>query len=329
MKKVLVLFISIFLLTSCSDGNEKLVLMDSIGKVNKILVVLESNNWQGKIGDTLRDFMGKAIDGLPQPETILSVSQVDPKGYNSIMKRTKSILIIQKSSKEGLIIKTNQFAAPQTIIYAYAKNEDGLIALLKKNSAKIINTFREADVNVMQNIFAKKRLDDQKFETLKKLKLSLTIPKDFRTVYDTGEFLWLRQYLQSGIARGDGRNNILVYSVPIPEDRSTIEKSILSVRDTIGKRYIAGSKKGMYMITEAAYTPVTVASSIAKNKAFETRGKWEVKNDFMAGPFLNYTILDEKNDRILVFEGFTYAPSVNKREFVFELEAIAKSLVIQ
>ena len=48
----------------------------------------------------------------------------------------------------------------------------------------------------------------------------------------------------------------------------------------------------------------------------------------MAGPFLNYAILDKKNNRLLVVEGFTYAPSVNKREFIFELEAIAKSLKI-
>ena len=40
------------------------------------------------------------------------------------------------------------------------------------------------------------------------------------------------------------------------------------------------------------------------------------------------SIIDQKNDRLLVVEGFTYAPSVNKREFLFELEAIAKSLRI-
>ena len=53
-----------------------------------------------------------------------------------------------------------------------------------------------------------------------------------------------------------------------------------------------------------------------------------MKNDFMAGPFLNYTVIDKKNNRLIVFEGFTYAPSVSKRAFVFELEAIAKSMKI-
>ncbi len=83
------------------------------------------------------------------------------------------------------------------------------------------------------------------------------------------------------------------------------------------------------MITEEAYSPHIFNAKVANLPAFETRGKWEVKDDFMAGPFLNYAILDKKNNRIIVIEGFTYAPSINKRDFVFELEAIAKSVIIK
>ena len=118
-----------------------------------------------------------------------------------------------------------------------------------------------------------------------------------------------------------------MYSLPLNE-QTLLADNIISMRDAIGKRYIPGSKEGMYMITEAAYTPLTVKTEILGNNAFETRGKWEVKNDFMAGPFVNYAIIDQKNNRLLVVEGFTYAPSVNKREFLFELEAIAKPLRI-
>jgi hypothetical protein len=27
------------------------------------------------------------------------------------------------------------------------------------------------------------------------------------------------------------------------------------------------------------------------------KGTWELRNDFMSGPFINYAILDEENDR--------------------------------
>ena len=185
--------------------------------------------------------------------------------------------------------------------------------------------FKDEDIKFSQNIFKKERIDENKFKTIQNLNVSIDIPKRYNLVDDTGDFLWLRQHLTSGIARGDGSNNILMYAIPL-EDVTTVQDSITSVRNSIGKKYIPGSKEGMYMITEEAYTPFTYDAEIDGKKAFETRGKWEVKNDFMAGPFLNYTIIDKANNRLVVFEGFTYAPSVNKRDFVFELEAIAKSL---
>jgi len=80
------------------------------------------------------------------------------------------------------------------------------------------------------------------------------------------------------------------------------------------------------MITETAYSPHIKNTQLSGNDAFEVRGKWEVKGDFMAGPFLNYSVIDEKNDRMLVVEGFTYAPNINKRDYMFELEAILKTL---
>jgi hypothetical protein len=48
----------------------------------------------------------------------------------------------------------------------------------------------------------------------------------------------------------------------------------------------------------------------------------------MAGPFLNYYIEDAKNNRALVIEGFVFSPSDRKREYMVEIAAIIKSLVI-
>ena len=51
-----------------------------------------------------------------------------------------------------------------------------------------------------------------------------------------------------------------------------------------------------------------------------------VANDYMAGPFVHYIIREGENDEWLALEGFTFAPSVNKREYMFELETIIRSL---
>jgi hypothetical protein len=46
----------------------------------------------------------------------------------------------------------------------------------------------------------------------------------------------------------------------------------------------------------------------------------------MAGPFLQFLLDDKKNNRYLVMEGFVFAPTVAKRDYVFETEAIMQSM---
>ena len=245
-----------------------------------------------------------------------------------MMKVSRNILIIGKGEKEDFYIKKNVYAQPQIIIYVYGTDDASIIKIFNKHKKEIIDAYISSDILMTQNIFKRKKLDDSQFKTLQNLGVSFTAPENFKTVDDTGDFLWLRQHLTSGIAK-TGSNNILVYSVPI-KDETKIAENIIAVRNSIGKKHIPGTDpETMHMITEEAYTPFTSEVVLDGKKTFETRGKWEVKNDFMAGPFLNYSVVDKKNNRIIVFEGFTYAPSVNKRAFLFELEAIAKSMKIK
>jgi hypothetical protein len=327
MKHIFSVFILSLLFTACT-GNDAAVIRSSIGKVNKVMVVTGANDWNGDLGKEIRNYFGELMVGLPQPEPTLSLSQIAPNGFGTMMKISRNILIIGKADKEDFYIKSNVYAQPQKVAYVYGADDASIIKMFNTHKKEIMDAFIASDVAMMQNTFAGKKLDDSQFKTLQNLKLSLTIPNTFRTVDDTGEFLWLRQHLKSGIAK-TGSNNILVYSLPLV-DATKVEAQIVAVRDSIGKAYIPGSNpETMHMITEEAYTPYTFKTTIKGLPTFETRGKWEVKNDFMAGPFLNYSIIDKKNNRVVVVEGFTYAPSVNKRAFIFELEAIAKSIVIQ
>ena len=76
------------------------------------------------------------------------------------------------------------------------------------------------------------------------------------------------------------------------------------------------------------WRPYHKKTKIKINDAYETKGTWEVVNDYMAGPFLYYYIEDAKNNRALVIEGFVFSPSDRKGEYMVEIAAIIKSLVI-
>jgi hypothetical protein len=82
------------------------------------------------------------------------------------------------------------------------------------------------------------------------------------------------------------------------------------------------------MRTEEAYSPYFFKIKLDGRQAYEMRGTWELKNDFMSGPFINYVILDKANDRAVILEGFCYSPSKEKRDLMLELEAIIKTVTI-
>ncbi|MFY7671847.1 DUF4837 family protein [Tenacibaculum sp. MEBiC06402] len=329
MKKIIALLTLAILLVNCKNGKGEVILPTATGNINRVLVVMKASDWAGKHGDEIRKVFGEHQVGLPQPETLLSVSQIDPSGFSSFIRHNKAILLFQKADTANISVVKDKYASPQVIVVATAKNKEEMIKLVQERGKEIIEIFKEADVKFVQNIFYREKLDQNQFSTIKSLGVDITIPNKYRLVQDTlNNFLWMRQHLQNGIARGDGTNNILMYSLPLNDENSVVD-NITKVRDSIGEIFIPGSREGTYMITEKAYTPFTYETQIDNKKAYETRGKWEVKNSFMAGPFLNYTILDKKNNRLIVFEGFTYAPAVNKRDFIFELEAIGKSIKIK
>ncbi|MCH2034163.1 MAG: DUF4837 family protein [Tenacibaculum sp.] len=329
MKKILALIAVTLIVVGCKQGKNEVILPSATGNINRILVVMKGVDWIGKPGDEIRKVFGEHQVGLPQPETLISVSQIDPSGFSSFIRHNKAILLFQKSDTNKVSVIKNKYAAPQVIIIASYKTKEDMINMTRERGKEFMQIFKDEDVKFVQDIFHKERIDHTQLSTVKELGLDITIPSRYRLVQDTlNNFLWMRHHLQNGIARGDGSNNILIYSLPLTNEDS-IADNITKVRDSIGEKFIPGSREGMYMITEKAYAPFTYETQIDNKKAFETRGKWEVKNDFMAGPFLNYTVVDKKNNRLIVFEGFTYAPAVNKRDFVFELEAIGKSLKIK
>jgi hypothetical protein len=135
------------------------------------------------------------------------------------------------------------------------------------------------------------------------------------------KFIWLKKEITSG------NLSLIFYQIPITsvKDNNNAVKSITRIRDSIGRIYIHGAVPRTRMMTEPAFSPYLSKTKIYSKETFETKGNWELLHDFMSGPFVNYAIVDKPNNRILVIEGFCYAPSKQKRDLMFELEAIIKS----
>ena len=65
---------------------------------------------------------------------------------------------------------------------------------------------------------------------------------------------------------------------------------------------------------------------IDKAYTLEARGIWEMKYDYMGGPFFAYLIKDPQRNRLILIDAFVYAPGKQKRDFMQQLEYIVTHL---
>ncbi len=322
MKYFVVAIFSLITFISCQDNatKKKPILPESNGQINNVSIFIDENLWNGEIGDTIRKKFAAPVDGLPQEEPLFNLNQYPLKVFQGFARKSRNIIIFNRGKKKAYSIRENQFARPQSVVSISGEDNSEILDILESKSAQIIKKFKATEIVENQRRLNKALIDDSNIRD--RFDISLKIGYGYKYDMVTDDFLWIRKEFSSGY------NSILVYQVPFKtiENNKNIIGNIITMRDSIGKKYIHGVLPNTWMITEEAYAPYLFQTKIKGRNTYLTKGTWELKNDFMAGPFVNYAIKDTKNKRYLVLEGFTYNPSKSKRDLVFELEAIIQSV---
>lgn len=311
-----------FLFFSCAKKNDNLH-RKTTGKINTISVIIDDQLWNGEIGDSIRNKFASPVIGLPQEEPLFTINQYPVKLLEGFMTDTRAIIVVKKEGSNKFEIKKDQYASPQNVFHISGETGQDIIACLEKNAPKMIQLIKQAEIAESQRINSQSLLNPQIIDN--KFHIALKIPSSYAYVLHKSKFMWLKKEIIGG------NTSLLIYEVPLDyiKKDSDLVSNIIKMRDSIGNLYISGTEPNTNMITEEAYAPYLTKINLDRKEAYETKGTWELKNDFMAGPFINYAIIDKEYNRILVLEGFCYAPSKEKRDLMHELESIIKSVVIE
>ena len=311
MKKTAIILFFLITALSCSDNQQKL-LPASSGNINNISVVTSDELWEGAVGEVIRENFGRPIYGLPQIEPIFSLSHIPSKVFSGFATKSRTILKIDVSENEGVFNFKNTYASPQRIIQVTANSPDKIIEIINENLNSIYSTMYFNEIQEKQRRISKNL---NKTEAIKNSTgVSLKFPSAYRVAKADTNFVWIRRDIETGSV------NLFIH-----RQRNLTEQSIIEKRDSISKIYIPGPVENTYMSTDLIYTPNTQQINVGGKQVFETRGLWEIEGQFMAGPFLNFQIKLGDNDFIML-DGFVYSPGSTKREYIFELEAIMRSL---
>jgi hypothetical protein len=304
---------------SCNDNTVK---RNSLGDVNEVNIIVSDVMWNGNVGDSIRKKFAAPVEGLVQEEPIFTLNQYRDQSFDSDIKRNRNIVVLEKG--EGLTLdyeyKQDQYRKPQNVFYLTGKNTAELQQAIRMYADDIIKNIHQTEVAVCQRRNVALGVRDTTYFN-RQFGLNIKIPNSYRYAIKNNNFVWLKKEIQGG------NTSLLVYRVPFTtvEKNRDLVNNIVHMRDSIGNMYIHGREAGTFMVTEASYAPSLFMTGFKDHHALETHGNWEMKNDFMSGPFINFCIRDQKNKCYLVIEGFIYSPSSPKRDLLLELEAIIRS----
>lgn len=347
------LFLLAVCLSSCSSdksskkSKEKSYLPVARGEANVILVVMDTADWDGQIGNTLRDVFSEYVPGLPQAEPYFKIRNINPNKLNSILKSAKNMIFLttldNKSSQSRKMMENftdeslkkiasdtslfmrpqkNQFAKGQEILHLFGQTKGQLVQHLRQNKMRLRNYFLDVEnKRVAQGIFKvrEKALEQNIAETHG---FKFNIPLGYDMSKNLKDFVWVR-FLDPEFEK-----NIFVhyrpYNTKVPFDDP------LTFRESITSTYMRDVEKPEIYMTlqgeDGEYQQVEEVNFKGKY-AKESRGLWMLSNISAGGPYVSYVFVDESQKRIYYLEGYVYAPAGDKRLLMQEIEIILQSFV--
>ncbi|MEO1629535.1 MAG: DUF4837 family protein, partial [Bacteroidota bacterium] len=139
--------------------------------------------------------------------------------------------------------------------------------------------------------------------------------------------VWLRRTLV------EIQRNLLVYyvdGVSADEAEALLEPSLIVRRfDRVTSQFLRGAQNdSAYVFTEPRISVDLDTTTIGGNEALEVRGLWRMNLFVQGGPFIAYAFHEPTQERLYLMYGFVLAPGKDKREFVRQLEAMARTFRI-
>ncbi|MDR3227709.1 MAG: DUF4837 family protein [Prevotellaceae bacterium] len=318
--KITVILSAIIFFNSCKDENK--ILPSSTGKAGEVIVVANANEWNGNIGETIRKILTESDTLLPQPEAKFSIINISHRQFSNILKVHRNVVFIQieKDKTECEISsKTDAYSSPQTILYVIGADENQIVEALQKRANKIIDVFEQAELERIKSGLRKVENSELRKLVENKYGYSMYFPQDYDLFGDKNEFMWL------GLRTTKGTEGVFIYTYPYKNKSQLTMDSLIAKRNDILQQYVLLDKEpqgSAYMTTTTYIEPSYNTLTINEDFFARIRGLWEVKNDFMGGPFVSYTTIDKEKNMVITFDGFVYAPSRTKRDLLRHIEGI-------
>jgi hypothetical protein len=326
-------------------------LPEASGKPGEIIVVMDSAQWEGSVGKEVRGTFGELVYYLPREEPLFFLNHIDPVDFKSILTKQKNIIFVtvlgdnskgnrklkKHFTKESLDMidedpslfmfpKKDEFAKGQEILHLFGETEELLVENISKNRKMLQKHFLDTEnKRFYKSLYTAKVVKGISNHVKEKLGCEIKVPFGFEIALEDSSFIWLRSFSP------DVDKSIFISWVNYTSEEMFSLDSLLKLRTEISKPYILYKPEDpkTYLLTETDNFDVFREQVNFKGQyAVELRGLWKVNKQYMGGPFISYSMVDEATNRFYYIEAFLYSPGMAQRDLMRELDTIIKTFKV-
>lgn len=304
----------LLLLASCTKEQ---IFPQASGRPYEVLVVLDNKTWEAPAGRALFDILDTDVPCLPQSERSFHITQIEPKDLSANFSIFRNIIQvnIDKSqfSRTGMRFSRNKYAMDQIVLTINSPSEDDFQQFCIKHKQEVLDFLTRTEMNRLIKELETKYSKVTYDLAWQVFTCRFYAPKELKAYKKGTQFFWTSNNTASGL------ENICMYSYPYEGPETFNKEYMTAKRDSVMKLNLPGEKPGMYMKTDTLCT-ITKPIVVHNRYAMEMRGLWYMENDCMGGPFVSHSRVDTETNRVIVVEGFVYAPEKMKRGLIRRLE---------
>lgn len=306
-------------LASCGDIQKPA----SQGGPYDVLLLLNHENWNGAMGDTLKNIMRAPVRYINQYEPMFELQRILPKAFDGLLSHHRNVLNVrigEQFAEPSMTMTQDQYSRPQLIVTVSGPDNQTVTQYISDNRTALQDIFNMHERNRYLELLKLSPAAILERQVAEKFGFTMRIPSGYTLRNELDDFLWISQeYPESS-------QGIIIYSYPYEGQDDFLVDSLLDKRDAFVAN-IPAENPGSHMITFREIMPEVRYLRIFGRPWAEMRGFWDVAEDFMGGPFVSYSTVDTATNRVVCVDCYVYSPSPYKpkRNLLRQLENLIYS----
>lgn len=309
-KSLAIIILALSLLAACQSPKMK---PRAAGTMYDVVVATDNKEAEALTCNIL----STPVEMLPQSEPWFNAMATGNATLTNATKYARSIVVVMVDSTRYKLTRVkyerNVYAQGQTIVYISTPSPIALRRDSARLAGGLLSLLDKAELDSEARRIASHANKRAAKLAIEAAGCTIAVPEDINSTKVGSNFVWLSNNANKAML------NLCVYAYP---GTSLDSKRAIDARDSVMRANIEGEAPGSYVATERRIEPKIAID----HGRLTMRGLWIMKGDAMGGPFVSTSIVDSARGRIVVAEGFVYAPESKKKILTKQLEAAISTL---